>query len=186
MRRLPLLLVPLLLAACGGGATGPDEDEEPIFLVPPRFYDGTAHFKRTTSAGGDLVQFDGNVRFATTDRGALPVGYAIVSGTMTVSHQGGRPGGCTIAGATSFTLGPGDGAFVIMAPDRYSGTIHKEVTFSSNLTCPGRPAVPSPDSASIDLDIAGSTINGRIQGAMVPVVAAQSVFEGSWNLTPLD
>ena len=183
MRRLPLLLVPLLLAACGGGSTGLD-DEELVPLVNPPFYDGTARFQRTTGASGDVVSFDGNVRFGTTDLGPPPVAYTMLSGRMNVVHQGGRPGGCTVAGATDLTLGPGDGSFIVFPGGRYSGTIRKRVKFNSNVTCPGRRATPFADEASIDLEIEGSTVNGQIQGTMVPVTAAQSRFEGSWNFTP--
>lgn len=189
MRRLPLFLVPLLLAACGGGSTGPD-DELPDSLGPARFWVGTARFSRTTSAGGfvDVVSFVGNVRFETTDRGAPPYGYTIVSGTMNVLHQGDVGGACTISGKTDFDLGPGDGSFVIFAggQGQYSGSIRKEVTFNSVIECPGARPRNFPDSASIDLEIEGNVLGGRIKGTMAPITAAQSRFEGAWDLTSVD
>lgn len=184
MRRLPLLLVPLLLAACGGGSTTPDDDLSDLNY--PRFYDGTARFTRTANAGGlnDVVSFVGNVRFETTDRGAPPVGYTMVSGSMSVVHQAEiGQGGCTLGGATNLTLGPGDGSFIIFPESRYSGTIRKQVTFISAVACQGHPLVDFPDSASIDLEIEGSTIDGRIQGTMVPITVGEFRFEGSWDFT---
>ena len=192
MRRLLLLLVPFLLAACGGGSTGPDDDL-PDSLGPARFWDGTARFARTTSAGGfvDVVSFVGTVRFGTTDRGAPPYGYTIVSGTMNVLHQGDLAGACTISGQTDFSLGPGDGSFVMFSGgqgqySQYLGSIRKEVTFNSVVECPGSRPRNFPDSASIDLEIEGTLLGGRISGTMAPTTAGQSRFEGAWNLTPVD
>jgi hypothetical protein len=185
MGRHSLLLVTLMLAACGGGSTDPDEVVDSLDL--PRLYQGTARFTRTTNGGlADVVSFVGEVRFGTTDRGQPPVDYTMVGGTMSVVHIMDLSSTCRGTGDASFDVKPGDGVIILFPGGRYSGHIRKEVRFTTTVSCRGVPgSYDIEDVASIDLEIEGTTVDGRMQGTMAPVRHTQSTFEGSWNFAPI-
>ena len=123
------------------------------------------------------------MRWQTTDRGAPPYAYNVVSGTMTVAHRQDLPGGggCTVVGEKELSLGPGDGNFIIWPNgSRVTGTIRKAVTFMSTMSCPGGGGFPYPDEAEILLTIDGLQADGQIHGTMVPITTADSRIEGGW------
>ena len=187
MRRLPLFFVPLLLAACSGAPTGPDDDLVPI-TSPTQFWEGTARYKRTLTVSAQnpvITEFEGNVRWQTTDSGPAPWGYTVVSGTMVLTHRIEHRGeaGCFSSARREFTLGPGDGSFIIFPGSRVSGRIRKTVTFTTTTSCPGGGSYDYEDDADMDLLIEGSR-GERISGTMAPTPTADSRIEGSWDFTP--
>jgi hypothetical protein len=184
VKRLLAAASACLLFACDS-PTDPDELAE---LVDPIAYEGQARFLRVTTVGSfmDNVSIVGPVRFVASRGDRIPITYTLQAGTMAVAHVGNYSGRCTLNGTASVDLGPGDGTLTLREGGRYSGEIHKEVRFSSSISCPGAGgAVLAEDVASIDLIIEGFLADGHMRGEMPPQRETDSVFEGSWDFRPI-
>lgn len=201
-----LLVLALVVAACGGGSTtSPTSTATNPGL--PLVWAGSAWFSETTSReiGREIyTRFEGTVTWQKDENLALPklltvpVGsmrYAISASQMHVTFHGDV---CNVNGEADVALQPfqeeyppdepdDDPAFwvsyLIVGQDgEYSGAIHSQALVPVEVTerCEGTDGRFIMWTA-IHLHIEGSLINGRrMQGEMLPPFAS-TTFTGGWD-----
>jgi hypothetical protein len=192
MTRLPALLVLSLatLAACGGGATGPDPAQPPSGRVIA--WSGTASRTTRTLAGplDSTTRWEiSNLTWVEDDGEVTALGgstlYKIRSGHVVETVEQ-RIGPCVAVGRAEYDLRPADGRLVVSSGS-YQGAINhrREEPLPVIGDCGfGAAAVTLTDTLELPIDSAVDATRSasRLRGTTTVTVAA-STLTASWDLT---